>query len=154
VLSSLKAKAYGGTFACVLTNAELDRLSSACTRSGLIVRRTSSASCQKNGVVLEWARVLGFPDYYGKNWDAFNECFREAAISPPSPTVLLVDDAFQLLRNESGPLTDILQAFALERSPQTRETLPPLWVALNYTHLAHVDSLVNKYPGILPIRPD
>ena len=23
------------------------------------------------------ARVLNFPDYYGKNWDAFDECIRD-----------------------------------------------------------------------------
>jgi len=23
------------------------------------------------------ANALGFPDYYGKNWDAFNECIRD-----------------------------------------------------------------------------
>jgi ribonuclease inhibitor len=26
------------------------------------------------------AQAFGFPDYYGKNWDAFDECIREVGI--------------------------------------------------------------------------
>jgi len=29
------------------------------------------------------ARSIGFPDYYGRNWDAFNECIADPEIDLP-----------------------------------------------------------------------
>ena len=36
------------------------------------------------------AERLGFPDYYGKNWDAFDECFGDKAGSPLPEAVRFV----------------------------------------------------------------
>ena len=36
------------------------------------------------------AERLGFPDYYGKNWDAFDECFGDEASSPLPEAVRFV----------------------------------------------------------------
>jgi RNAse (barnase) inhibitor barstar len=47
----------------------------------------------------EWAEALGFPDYFGHNWDAFEECLftvTEAA----GPLTVLVKDADLLLVDE------------------------------------------------------
>lgn len=35
----------------------------------------------------EAARVFGFPPYYGKNWDAFNDCFGELELPKHSAVV-------------------------------------------------------------------
>ncbi|MEU6348104.1 barstar family protein [Streptomyces sp. NPDC047072] len=43
----------------------------------------------------EWAQVLGFPDYFGHNWDAFEECLLTVG-----PLTVLVRDAGQLLADE------------------------------------------------------
>ncbi|MGW3654018.1 barstar family protein [Streptomyces sp. NPDC000878] len=43
----------------------------------------------------EWAEALGFPDYFGHNWDAFEEC-----LFTVSPLTVVVRDADQLLVDE------------------------------------------------------
>ncbi len=41
------------------------------------------------------ASALSFPDYYGKNWDAFNECFNDDdASNPPERLLILGWDVF------------------------------------------------------------
>ena len=35
------------------------------------------------------ARLLSFPDYYGKNWDAFHDSIREWALQDDAPTAIL-----------------------------------------------------------------
>jgi hypothetical protein len=37
----------------------------------------------------ELGKVLVFPEYYGVNWDAFNECFRDFAHSREGATALV-----------------------------------------------------------------
>lgn len=44
---------------------------------------------------VEWAGALGFPDYFGHNWDAFEEC-----LFTVSPLTVAVRDADQLLMDE------------------------------------------------------
>jgi RNAse (barnase) inhibitor barstar len=36
------------------------------------------------------ARKLGFPDYYGKNWDAFDECFGDPDVGGLPDTIRFV----------------------------------------------------------------
>lgn len=56
----------------------------------------------------EVARVLRFPDYFGRNWDAFYDCLRDAA-----PPAFAVDHAEELLADEpSGQLALLLGALA------------------------------------------
>ena len=34
------------------------------------------------------AQCLGFPDYYGRNWDAFDECIADSGLELPSRVVI------------------------------------------------------------------
>lgn len=45
----------------------------------------------------ELAQRLGFPDYFGANWDALWECIRDLSWLPPGPVIL---------RHEDLPLAD------------------------------------------------
>ncbi|MBX3410067.1 MAG: barstar family protein [Phycisphaeraceae bacterium] len=45
----------------------------------------------------EWSRVLAYPDYFGRNWDAFEECVCDLSWLPPSPTFIAVSHSCLLL---------------------------------------------------------
>jgi ribonuclease inhibitor len=58
------------------------------------------------------ARALGFPDYYGKNWDAFDECIRD--FPPASLHVTGVQKLGNALPREAELLKQCLEAFRAE----------------------------------------
>lgn len=47
----------------------------------------------------EWAVALGFPDHFGHNWDAFEDCLLTVADSG-DPVTVVVRDSGQLLADE------------------------------------------------------
>jgi RNAse (barnase) inhibitor barstar len=57
------------------------------------------------------ASALRFPDYFGRNWDAVDECLRD--VEAGEMTVLLVHDA----------------AKRWERNPKTMATLVDIWAS-------------------------
>jgi RNAse (barnase) inhibitor barstar len=67
------------------------------------------------------ADQLGFPDYYGKNWDAFDECIRDF---PPSRILQIV--GFLSLENalprEAAMLRNCLEVFEAEL-PDSRKVV-------------------------------
>jgi RNAse (barnase) inhibitor barstar len=42
------------------------------------------------------AKAFAFPDYFGRNWDAFDECLRDLAWLPAGGYVLVVEHASSL----------------------------------------------------------
>jgi RNAse (barnase) inhibitor barstar len=56
-----------------------------------------------------------FPDYYGGNWDAFDECIRDVEV-PSSVVVRGIDSLAQRLPREARLFVSCLSDFARERS--------------------------------------
>lgn len=50
------------------------------------------------GLFTEWGRALSFPDYFGQNWDAFDDSLRDALPAAGQPVVLT--NATHLLADE------------------------------------------------------
>jgi ribonuclease inhibitor len=59
------------------------------------------------------ASTFNFPDYYGKNWDAFDECIRDY---PPNSPVWIkgIQKLEILLPREAALLRECFQAFEAE----------------------------------------
>ena len=59
------------------------------------------------------AKALGFPDYYGNNWDAFDECIRDY---PPAGalTITGIQKLGALLPREAELLKNCLDAYRAE----------------------------------------
>lgn len=48
----------------------------------------------------EFAAALQFPDYFGENWDAFDECLADLEWLPAAGYVLLISGAVEVLSEE------------------------------------------------------
>lgn len=94
-------------------------------------RRARGSHCRTRAALLtEFATLLEFPDYFGHNWDAFNDCLRDAVADAPDgrrrpPLTILVDEAADLLADEPpnalATLLDILNDAADDgTSPRLR----------------------------------
>jgi RNAse (barnase) inhibitor barstar len=61
--------------------------------------RVDGAACRtKQAMLVEWARALDFPDYFGHNWDALSDVIGD--LIDDGPIVIAVDDAVELLADE------------------------------------------------------
>jgi hypothetical protein len=58
------------------------------------------------------ARALDFPDWFGGNWDALEDCLTDLSWSDADGHVLLVEGAAQASADDLGVLEDILASAA------------------------------------------
>jgi RNAse (barnase) inhibitor barstar len=66
--------------------------------SGFVVRTFDGRKCHtKAGLLGEFARVLDFPSYFGKNWDAFEECVTDLQWLPTPGYLFVITEADQVL---------------------------------------------------------
>ena len=65
------------------------------------------------GLFDECAAALQFPNYFGENWPAFDECLSDMDSLPlAGGTVLLVLDAEQTLADDAGDLPALVRVLA------------------------------------------
>ena len=65
---------------------------------GFALKEFHGRKCRtKAGLMGEFARVLEFPAYFGKNWDAFEECVTDLQWLPAPGYLFIVTEAEQLL---------------------------------------------------------
>jgi RNAse (barnase) inhibitor barstar len=65
---------------------------------GYVVREFHGRKCKsKSGLLGEFSRVLDFPSYFGKNWDAFEDCLTDLQWLPAPGYLFVVTEAEQIL---------------------------------------------------------
>src|SRR5262249_40937210 len=68
---------------------------------GFVVRSLDGARCRTKRTLLdEMARVLAFPAYFGRSWDALEDCLTDLSWLPGAGYVLVVTRAERLLRRQ------------------------------------------------------
>ncbi len=61
------------------------------------------------------AAAFSFPDYYGRNWDAFDECIRDISL-PKEVKIYNLEALRTRLSREAELLSQCIQSFAAESS--------------------------------------
>ena len=78
--------------------------------TGFALRVIKGAKCQATaGLLTECARALDFPDYFGHNWDALEECLADLEWLPAKGYILLITDAAQVLPNDEDEYETFLE---------------------------------------------
>lgn len=78
--------------------------------AGYAMRVIKGAKCQTTaGLLTEFARALDFPDYFGHNWDALEECLADLEWLPAKGYILLLTDAAQVLPDDEEEYETFLE---------------------------------------------
>lgn len=65
---------------------------------GTVTRTIRGQHCStKHALLQEWAIALAFPDYFGGNWDAFDECITDLRWLPAQQYVIIISHAEYVL---------------------------------------------------------
>ena len=78
--------------------------------NGYALRVITGAKCQTAaGLLTECARALDFPDYFGHNWDALEECLADLEWLPAQGYILLLTDAAHVLPDDEAEYETFLE---------------------------------------------
>jgi hypothetical protein len=78
--------------------------------TGFALRVIKGAKCETtHGLLTECARALDFPDYFGHNWDALEECLADLEWSPAKGYILLITDAAHVLPDDEEEYVTFLE---------------------------------------------
>lgn len=83
----------------------------------------------KNSFLQQAKEAMAFPDYFGNNWDAFEECLRDLSWMPAEEYILVYDHPERFAQadpTQSGIALNILRdaaAFWTEQCPPMRLVL-------------------------------
>ena len=80
---------------------------------GFVIKVLKGSKCRSRAALFaEFARVLAFPDYFGHNWDALEECLADLEWLPASGYVLLLLDADQILPDDEEEYETFLEVLS------------------------------------------
>jgi RNAse (barnase) inhibitor barstar len=78
--------------------------------SGFVLRTIQGKQCRTStGLFDEFARALTFPDYFGHNWDALEECLADFEWLPAKGYILLITDAQAVLPEDEEEYETLLE---------------------------------------------
>jgi hypothetical protein len=77
-----------------------------------VVRVDLRAAKDKSALLAALAGALAFPDWYGGNWDALEECLGDLSWRRGSAHVLLIEGGTNLPNSDAGMLREILRTCA------------------------------------------
>jgi RNAse (barnase) inhibitor barstar len=81
--------------------------------AGFVLKVLRGSKCRTgSGLFAEFARALDFPDYFGHNWDALEECLADLEWLPAKGYVLLLTDAEQVLHDDEEEYATFLEVMS------------------------------------------
>lgn len=85
-----------------------------------VVRIALAGAADKDEILRRIAAALAFPEWFGGNWDALEDCLGDLSWMPAVGHVLLLEGAGGMARDERGILEDILASAAAGRAARGR----------------------------------
>ncbi|HSB45017.1 MAG TPA: barstar family protein [Nitrospira sp.] len=80
---------------------------------GFVSKVLRGSKCRTSaGLFAEFARALDFPDYFGHNWDALEECLADLEWLPAKGYVLILTDAEQVLQDDEADYATLLEVLS------------------------------------------
>jgi len=80
---------------------------------GFVSKILRGGKCRTSaGLFAEFARACDFPDYFGHNWDALEECLADLEWLPAKGYVLLLTDAEQVLPDDEEDYATFLEVMS------------------------------------------
>lgn len=80
---------------------------------GFVLKVMKGGKCRTTaGLFDEFAQVLNFPDYFGQNWDALEECLADLEWLPAKGYVLLFTAAEKILPDEEEDYATFLEVMS------------------------------------------
>ena len=77
---------------------------------GLVLKIIKGLHCKTPATLFaEFARALEFPDYFGHNWDALEECLADLEWLPAKGYILLITDAASVLPSDETEFETLLE---------------------------------------------
>jgi hypothetical protein len=81
-----------------------------CPPTGLVLKVIKGRHCKTPAnLFAEFARALEFPDYFGHNWDALEECLADLEWLPAMGYILLITDAGDVLPDDEAEYETFLE---------------------------------------------
>lgn len=119
-----------------------DLLAAAESAGYAVSRLDLSAAKDKDGLLKRIALTLEFPDWFGHNWDALQDCLTDLSWQPAEGYVMLLEhcDAFRAGHGED--FATVLQIFE-SASAYWREENVPFWTLVDM----HADGIA-YLPGL------
>ena len=78
--------------------------------TGLALKIIKGRHCKTPSTLLdEFARALEFPDYFGHNWDALEECLTDLEWLPAKGYIVLITDAAHVLSHDDSEYETFLE---------------------------------------------
>ena len=77
-----------------------------------VARIDLGGAADKDALLARLAEALGFPDWFGSNWDALEDCLADLSWRPGEGHVLLLERHGELPLDDLGVLIDVLAAAA------------------------------------------
>lgn len=76
---------------------------------GAVIELDGSRMRDVERLFSEYAAAFNFPDYFGRNWDAFHECLVTLEAKPSPSYLSIVHAASELLSEESSKIPNYLR---------------------------------------------
>lgn len=78
--------------------------------AGFLMRTIEGKKCRTSSSLFdEFAQALSFPEYFGHNWDALEECLADFEWLPAKGYILLISDAHAVLPNDEEEYETLLE---------------------------------------------